>query len=344
MAANGGDTSHGGDTDILGRIHQALEVVHSPYSNNDARRAAQSFLEEVKDVAEAPLQGYNLASDKSQSPVVRHYALSLLEHAIRYRWSTYSEEQAETLRNWVIELSQAVSRDDPSYLRNKTAQLWVEVAKRCWGSEWMDMDTMLVQLWQVPDSAVHKELVMFVLETLSDEVFAGDDPVVAMREGVLSKASVEVFTPTAVLVEAFPNRQPGPDVRHGHEGWLSRVSEFLNMCITSGAKDNEEVKSCTTKALSVFLSLMPWAIPRSISAAHCVDVMSSALALPHAEIQKVNIRVSGLGAQEANGVDVGCSGGITCPLLSTKFYRRRVSSPGCANVSPGSREVVQKSL
>lgn len=285
--------SNSRSSEVLNKIHQALDVVHSSFSSNDARRAAQSFLEEVKDIPEAPLQGYNLASDKSQSPVVRHYALSLLEHAIRYRWSTYNAEQADALRRWVIALGQAVSREDPSYLRNKTAQLWVEVAKRCWGAEWMDMDSLLYQLWQIPDSAVHKELVMFVLENLSDEVFTGDDSAVAMREGVLSKACVEIFTPTAVLVEAFPNRQPGPDVRHGEDGWLSRLSEFLNWCLTSAAVDNEEVKSCILKGLSVFLSLMPWAIPKAVSAARCVDVMGIGLASNQTAIHRVRNRYHG---------------------------------------------------
>ncbi|KAL7932413.1 armadillo-type protein [Trichoderma chlorosporum] len=282
---NGGDARNGGDADVLAKIHLALEVVHSPHSTNDARREAQSFLEEVKDIPEAPFQGYSLASDKAQPPVVRHYALSLLEHAIRYRWATYTEEQSQTLRNWVLELSQAVSKDDPSYLRNKTAQLWVEVAKRSWGSDWTDMDAMLVELWQIPNSPAHKELVMFVLEALSDEVFAGDDSVVAMREGVLSKACVEIFTPTAVLIEAFPNRQPGPDVRCGHEGWLSRLSDFIGLCMSADASD--EVKTCIVKGFSVFLSLMPWAIPKAISSARCVAVLSAGLASPSTEIQKV---------------------------------------------------------
>ncbi|KAM5372907.1 hypothetical protein ACJZ2D_007244 [Fusarium nematophilum] len=289
MATNGSSVSPaaaGGDSEVLTKIHQALEVVHSPFSTNDARRQAQSFLEEVKDIAEAPMQGYNLASDKSQSPVVRHYALSLLEHAIRYRWSSYNEEQADAVRRWVQTLGQAVSREDPSYLRNKIAQLWVEVAKRCWGAEWMDMDSMLYQLWEIPDSSVHKELVMFVLENLSDEVFTGDDSVVAMREGVLSKACVEIFTPTAVLIEAFPNRQPGPPVRHGHEGWLDRLSKFLHYCLNVAPKDNEEVKSCILKGFSVFLSLMPWAIPKAVSAAHCVEIMCAGLASSHIAIQK----------------------------------------------------------
>ncbi|KAK8922406.1 Protein MSN5 [Metarhizium anisopliae] len=283
----GGNPSNGEDTEILRRIHQALDVVHSASSGNDARRQAQSFLEEVKDIPEAPFQGYRLAADKTQPPVVRHYALSLLEHAIRYRWSTYNQEQATALRHWILELSQSVSKRDASYLRKKTAQLWVEIAKRCWGTEWMDMDSLLVQLWQIQDSAVHKELVLFILETLSDEVFTGDDSVVTMREGVLSKACVEIFTPTSVLVEAFPNRQPGPNVRHGPEGWLERISQFLNYCVSSEAKDTADAKSCAAKALSVFVSLMPWAIPKAIAAAQCVNVMTAGLASSHIDVQKV---------------------------------------------------------
>lgn len=288
MAANGGDAVGGALSETLSKIREALEVVHSPYSTNDARRQAQDFLEQIKDYAEAPLQGFSLATDKSQPPVVRHYALSLLEHAIRYRWSSYNEEQIVALRNWVIELGQAISLNDPAYIRNKTAQLWVDVAKRCWGAEWLDMDAMLVQLWQVPDSAAHKELVMFILETLSDEVFVGDDPVVAMREGVLSKACVEVFTPTAVLIEAFPNRQAGPTVREGHDGWITRISQFLELCLSSNPNNSDEVKSCTIKGFSALLSLMPWAIPKAVAAASCVRVMCKGLACIVPEIQKAS--------------------------------------------------------
>jgi exportin-5 len=296
MAANGGHfppaDGQGNDSkegEVLYQIRQALEIIHSPYSTNDSRREAQDFLEKVKDTPEAPIHGRTLACDRAQPHIVRHYGLSLLEHAIRYCWNSYDDTQVEALLSWVLTLAQAIASDDPSFLRNKAAQLWVEAAKRSWGAAWMDMDARLVELWNVPDSAVHKEFVMLVLETLSDEVFTGDDSVVAMREGVLSKACVEIFTPTAVLVEAFPNRQPGPDVRHGDEGWLSRLSQFLGLCLSSGTKENDEIKTCTIKCLSVLLSLMPWAIPKSISAAQCVSILCAGLSSPHPEIQKVCI-------------------------------------------------------
>lgn len=274
-----------GDSDVLSRIHSALELIHNPYSSNQARMDAQGFLEQVKSLDAAPSHGLTLASDKSQAPVVRHYALSLLEHAIKHKQS--NETQALALRSWVLQLAQDVSRQDPSYLRSKIAQLWVEVAKRTWAAEWMDMDEMLVQLWQVPDSVVHKELVLSILETLSDEVFAGDDTIVALREGALSKACVEIFTPATVLAEAFPNRQSGPVVRYGTEGWLERVAQLLDQCLVANIQGNEEIRTCTVKALSLLTSLMPWAIPKAVSASRCVVYMCNGLATPHVAVQKV---------------------------------------------------------
>lgn len=288
MASGAGDAGNGTkDGEVFSRIRQALEIVHSPYSPNDSRRQAQDFLEQIKGSPEAPIHGHSLASDRSQPHIVRHYGLFLLEHSIRYQWSTYSESHIEALVAWVIALSQSIARDDPPFLRNKTAQLWIEAAKRSWGAEWMDMDSRLVELWNVPDSPVHKEFVLAVLEALSDEVFTGEDPVVSLREGVLSKACIEIFTPTAVIHEVFPNRQAGPAVRHGHEGWLGRVSQFLSLCLSSGVKDNDEVKSCAVKSLAVMQTHLPWAILKAVTAADAVSVLCAGLACPSAEVQKV---------------------------------------------------------
>ncbi|KAI1385254.1 ARM repeat-containing protein [Hypoxylon trugodes] len=273
----------------LPMIHSALETVHSPYSSNEARKDAQLYLEHVKNDEKASYYGFKLALDKSQSPVVRHYALSLLEHAIKHKWAYYTLEQATALRTGVLELSQNVSRDDPAYLRNKIALLWVEIAKRSWAGDWMDMDTMLVQLWQVADSAVHKELVLCVLEMLSDDIFNGDDTVVAVREGVLSKASVEIFTPAAVLTETFPNRQPGPDVRCGDEGWLARITELLSQCLSGDVQNNAELRGCAIRALAVLYSLLPWVIPNAVTATQCVPVMCEGLRASNIDVQKASL-------------------------------------------------------
>ncbi|KAI2634491.1 ARM repeat-containing protein [Xylaria nigripes] len=274
---------------VLSKIQQALEVVYNPYSSNDERKDAQSFLESVKDTSNAPTHGFHLASDKTQSPVVRHYALSLLEHAIKHKWAEYAPNEAQTLRSWVLQLSRDVARGDPVYLRNKIAQLWVEIAKRSWGTEWMDMDSLLVDLWQVPDSAVHKEFVLAILESLSDIIFNSDDMVVQLREKILSRASVEIFTPNSVLLEAFPNREAGPEVRCGEEGWLTRIVGLLRQCLSGDLQNNEDLRNCTLRCFAVLLALMPWVIPKSIFRTEAVPIMCEGLRASNIEVQKASL-------------------------------------------------------
>ncbi|GAP89848.1 putative nuclear import and export protein [Rosellinia necatrix] len=275
--------------EVVPRIQQALDVVYNPYTSNDERNEAQGFLESVKDTPDAPTHGFHLASDKNQSPVVRHFALSLLEHAIKHKWASYTPPEAGALQNWVVQLSRDVAKGDPVYLRNKIAQLWVEVAKRSWGTEWMDMDALLVQLWQVPDSAVHKEFVLAVLETLSDEIFNGDDMVVQVREKILSKASVEVFTPAIVLLESFPEREAGPEVRSGGEGWLARIVDLLRQCLSGDIQNNEDLRSCAVRGFAVLYTLMPWVIPKSVAMTGAVPVICEGLRASHIEVQKASL-------------------------------------------------------
>jgi len=280
------ETSNGED-DTLPKILDALQLIYNPHSTNLSRQEAQAFLEDVKAASQAPSVGYQLALDRSNPAIVRHYGLSLLEDAIKHKWSGYTEEQADYLRGWVLQLAEKVSGEDPLFLRNKVALLWVEIAKRCWAAEWMDMDELLVQLWRFPGPPTHKELVLYILEMLSDEVFNGDDAVVALREGVLSKACVDIFTPASVLAEAFPNRQSGPEVRSGEEGWMMRVTDLLGEYLEGDVQNNDDLRSCVTRSLGVFYSLMPWAIPRAIVACRCVPVLCKGLAAPHVTVQKV---------------------------------------------------------
>ncbi|KAI1264540.1 ARM repeat-containing protein [Xylariaceae sp. FL1019] len=282
------DTLSTAQPDVLTKIHKALDIVYGP-SSNEERKDAQIFLEQLKDSPDAPSNGFQLASDREQSPIVRHYALSLLEHAIKHKWAQYSAHETANLRQCVLDLSQGVAKTDPPYLRNKIALLWVEIAKRSWGAEWMDMDSLLVQLWQVPDSAVHKELVLTILETLSDEIFNGDDAVVELREKVLSKASVEIFTPSVVLLDDFPRREAGPEVRSGDEGWLARIVGLLHQCSSGDVQNNDEVRSCIVRGLAVITALMPWVIPKAVTVTQAVPVICDGLGASHLDVQKASL-------------------------------------------------------
>ena len=266
------------------QILHALEVIHNPRSSNALRQEASLYLEDVKSDNEAPYHGFALASEKSQPAIVRHYGLSLLEHAIRHRWTDYTLEQSSALRGWILKLAQSVADDEPLYLRNKVGQLWVEVAKRSWVLDWVDMDQQLVQLWE--GIAAQKELVLVVLETLSEDIFSHEDTAAGLRGTELNKACVEIFTPARVLTEHFPSRETSVNVRYGEEGWLSRIGELLEWYSGKG-QDEKKLQVCVVAALSTLRSVMAWAIPRALAATNCVQHICGCLASSNLAVQLV---------------------------------------------------------
>src|SRR2546421_12141357 len=125
-------------------ILQALELIHSPQSGNDIRREASEFLNRQKDVDGAYRHGYYLAADHGRMPIIRHFGMSLIEHTIRLKWHDLPDDQAAQVRSWTLGLAQNITEADPLYIRNKVAQLWVELAKKSWAVDWLDMDQALL--------------------------------------------------------------------------------------------------------------------------------------------------------------------------------------------------------
>ena len=266
------------------QILQALHVVHDPRSQNSLRQSATNFLEEIKSDHDAPYHGFALSSDRSQSSLVRHYGLSLLEHAIRYRWENYSSEQKAGLQEWVVNLAREVVEGDPLYISNKVAGLWVEIAKRSWALEWMDMDEVLAQLWD--GSFARKALVLKILETLSEDIFGHEDFTAGLRGAELNRACFDIFTPASVLRECFPNRETSINVRYGDEGWLRRIGTLLDWCVQENTA-SDLACMCATKALYTIKSIFVWMLPRALVNAHTITRVLNCLGVSMVTVQLV---------------------------------------------------------
>lgn len=278
----------GRDRRDLSRVVEALEAVHGSQSSNETRKQASIFLEEAKAHNEAPDHGFTLASDRAQAPVLRHFGLSMLEHAIRHRWVDYTAEQSMAVKDMVVNLARDLQESDPLYLRNKIAQLWVEVAKRSWAGLWMDMDELLVNIWsggQVP----HKIFVAAVLEGLSEDVFNREDATATLRGSKLSKACVDIFTPTAVLLDQFPNRSTTVKVRCGDEGWLVRLANYLFQWTEDAAQNPAQDSICPNKVLVAMRAALAWAVPRAVVEARSVQSVCRCLAMPNVPMQMVSL-------------------------------------------------------
>ena len=261
--ANGGfnmsGAGGGGQAQALRQIKKALDIVFDTRSSNKDRQDATDFLGVAKNDKEAPLHGFTLAFNRNLDPIVRHFALQMLEHGIRYFWDGYTVDEAIAVRGWVLALAENVDSSDQMFVRNKVAQLWVEVAKRSWAEEWLDMDELLVKLWQ--GTPAQRDLCLNILETLVDDIFNRDDSIAGIRNASLSKACVDIFTPSRVLLEAFPQREHTSVVRCGEEGWLVRLVNLLSSCLDQGV-ENAEAKACALRVLQTLKLSVGWSIPK----------------------------------------------------------------------------------
>lgn len=273
-------------TEIHTQILRALAILYEPRSSNTNRQDASRYLEDVRAKEEAPYHGFELAMATEQPAIVRHYGLSLLEYAIRYRWLDYTPEQSKALRDWVVMLSKNILDRDPPYINNKVAEIWVEVAKKSWGLDWLDMDELLVHLWD--GSVAHKALVLTILESLSEDVFGSNESTAALRGDDINKACVEIFTPSDVLQEHFPKREKSINVRCGGDGWLHRMAELLDWCTRDGKVD-ENRQICALKSLATFKSVISWVLPSALIATRSLHRICACLAVSNVPIQLVSL-------------------------------------------------------
>ena len=278
---------NGGPQSDLSQVLEALQAIYAPNSSNDTRRQATEYLEQAKRHPEAPSHGRTLALDRSQPAQLRHYGLTMLEYSIKYSWDDFSEEQGTALRGYVVELSQIIAESDPVYLRNKIAQLWTEVAKRSWGAEWLDMDEQLVSLWTT--SLHHQAIVLYVLETLSEEIFNREDATAGLRGSDLGRACVDIFTPLAVLHDQLPKRDKSLEVRCGDEGWLKRLCDNLGWCLGQDYQNQDGVRTGAVKTMNTLRAAMPWIMPKAIAATEVIEAVCKALAVPVVEMQLVSL-------------------------------------------------------
>lgn len=265
----------------ISAILEALNVIYDPRSSNEQRKNATLYLENTKSTPSAPLQGYSLATDKTKDPTVRHYGISMLEYKVRYGWDDEDRDEIAGLKGWTMKLAQDVSPNESAFLRNKIAKLWVEVAKRCWPDDWMDMDEMLCRLWE--ESLVHQAIVLQVLETIAEEFFTKDTQ---GKSADLTKACVEVFTPSRTLQETFPDRKVGLDVRYGDEGWVRRLLVWLQWCLSASSHDGPQVQ-LLLQVLAVIQSTMPWIIMPALLDTPFIDLMCKALEVSDVSVQTV---------------------------------------------------------
>ncbi|KAJ5565967.1 hypothetical protein N7535_007605 [Penicillium sp. DV-2018c] len=303
------DLSEGGMADII----RALQLIHNPTTSNDIRQEASNFVESLKQYDTAPRNGFLLAHRTEHEPVVRYFGLTILDHVLRH-YNFTSPEQGKTFEI-ILLLAREIRPEDPAYYRNKISQLWAEAAKKSWGIDWINMDEDLVQFWGA--SLVHKELVLSVLETLSEDVFFREDTASSLRGGELNRALIEIFTPAGIVEQITADKPHITVQRCGSEGWLVRICEFLDTCVQN-ISSSEQAKDAAIKALTTLRSALSWCLYKAVIASQVVA--SIFRALPCRDDQVVLAAVEALHALYGRNNIIGEeSHGLLCLIFEPEY-------------------------
>ncbi|ODQ80737.1 hypothetical protein BABINDRAFT_60791 [Babjeviella inositovora NRRL Y-12698] len=294
------------DTNAVSQIVSALSVVHAPKSTNDARREAQVFLERIKQEEELPFWGYQLAlPDNGHDFIVRYFGLSLIYNSVSHKYALYDSQKAIAVRHWIVELANKLGDADPHYMKEKIADLWVSVAKRCWGNflilaaaagddaaitisaqnaadGWSDMDANLLALWN--NTKGTRELLLIIFRTLFEDIYLLDDPIAAKRSNVLPALCSEVVTSEEILNQHYEVNQNVRLCRASTEGWLHRWAEFLGVCLQGDAED-AETTGYIAKILETLKTCLHWVIPTMVRQENLLEKLSTGILMASTNIK-----------------------------------------------------------
>lgn len=267
-------------------VEQALEASYNPRTSNEQRQEALKYLDGLMRSPEAPQYGHSLITNVSLPPQARSFGLALLEESLIRRWNQHSAEEAETIRHWIIDLAQALRPEDPAYLRLKIASLWVVLAERTWGDTWTNLDAMLQELWLAQVShgqqTCNKTFILYILECLSENICVREDPIAMLRQEALGQSLNEIVIPAGLYAKYKEERDNSTDMRHGTEGWLSRICEVLQ---STASLD----RSIILRALEALKPTVNWISLEAIVETRCIDCVFQALAYGDDAVRTVGI-------------------------------------------------------
>lgn len=264
----------------LSAILKALEVVYDRRASNEDRKSATVELDRIKDHDDALAAGLILAQDPHRCVNARYFGFSVLEHKIKYSWDDYNDEQTSQIKNWLIELAHSLDGSEPQFVRKKIAHLLEETAERSWGITWHALDQDILNLWE--RSLHHRQVVLSMLETLSEKVFGKEEAATGLRGAELGKLCVDLFASSVHGAGVRVNGDTGPLV-----SWANRLLLFIAQ-VLQGNDGSPLLRECFLMAMAVLRSIMSWISLKTLAASDCLSVFSSCLKVEDPEYNQVS--------------------------------------------------------
>ncbi|CAG8489474.1 24136_t:CDS:10 [Dentiscutata erythropus] len=281
------------EPEVLSRIIQALDIIHSPFASNEIRLEANQYCNSIKDHPNAPIFGHFLAlKENGQSDIVRHFGLQLLENTIRYKWidGIYSDSEREQIKQAIISLVQRGTHDiliEKQFIKEKVAKLFADVARREWPIRWTDMNNLLRNLYT--SSPTTQELTLLIFQYLG-------------KESDLRDSLTCIITSYNILREKYPDgvKKDNPSsckdeiiiIMQGEqdsEGWLMLWVKSLEKLVKLQSASSVIYEKLIIVTLNTIATYAEWIIARSIAETNALLVSCKSLLSDCHEIRMVAI-------------------------------------------------------
>jgi len=153
------------------QVGAAVELTMNPAVPMEQRHQAFNQLEDFKTNSPYGSQcGFYLVGS-SESPMVRHFGLKILEDVVKARWNTMVGEEKVFIKESLMKLMSSGTGHlsvEHLFIKDALARVVVELVKREWPQQWpsllQELDTLCRQ------GETQTELVMFVLLRLVEDV------------------------------------------------------------------------------------------------------------------------------------------------------------------------------
>jgi len=153
------------------QLGAAVELTMNPAIPMEQRHKAFNQLEEFKENSPYGSQcGFYLVGS-SESPVVRHFGLKILEDVVKARWNTMVAEEKMFIKDSLMKLMSNGTGHitvEHLFIKDALARVVVELVKREWPQQWPSLLQELDTLCR--EGETQTELVMFVLLRLVEDV------------------------------------------------------------------------------------------------------------------------------------------------------------------------------
>ncbi|XP_061183399.1 exportin-5-like [Saccostrea echinata] len=172
---------------LAAELSNAIETILNPSSSQNDRQNAHKICEEFKESSPFCVPVGLVLAEKSYKPVIRHFGLQLLEHAIKFRWIDMKTEEKEYLKTNALQFMANGTLgilEEEFHIKDAVARITVELAKREWPQLWPSLQEDLYKLCQMGETQT--ELVLKVyLRLVEDAVLLQTIPQQRRREIML---------------------------------------------------------------------------------------------------------------------------------------------------------------